>query len=213
MFNKISLEKLREDEGKVVFEKDKSYLVAYPEFLKYFEDVDVLTVHHLVIGIHFTYGWMPTIFNFKNKELEKAVEILNRAKKDEELLTEKDLEDLRECLNNSLVGVSKLLHFIRPDKYAIWDSRVYRYINEKSAYQYQIHEYKAYLNYLQFCESIISQPAFDSLHTSMEEKVGYKMTPLRSLELIMFKNGAAPKGDKPNENDAIVDGSIADNNA
>lgn len=202
MYDKISLEKLRADERKVVFEKDKSYLIAYPEFLRYFADLQEITRHDLVIGIHFTYGWMPTIFNFKNQDLEIAVDILNRAK-DGKDLSPLELRDLRICLNNSLVGVSKLLHFIRPDKFAIWDSRVYRYIFEKDAHEYQIHDYEAYLGYLKFCESIISLPEFQPLHRSMVEKVGYEMTPLRSLELIMFKNGVGSKLDDP----------IVDNNA
>lgn len=204
MFDKISLEKLKEDTKKVVFEKDRSYLIGYPHFLQFFNNVDVITRHHLVIGIHFTYGWMPTIFNFKKaeeEELDHAVSILNKVKRGE-LLSNEELDTLKTCLNNSLVGVSKLLHFIRPDMYAIWDSRVYRYITGKDAYQYQVHDYNAYQEYLQFCKDIISQPAFLALHQCMIEKVGYEMTPLRSLELIMFKNGTASKADAVIDNNA-----------
>jgi hypothetical protein len=196
MFDKISLEKLKEDESKVVFEKDKSYLLAYPEFLQYFKDIDVITRHHLVIGIHFTYGWMPTIFNFRKDETEfdNVVAILNKVKQGS-WLTAEELDLLRTCFNNSLVGVSKLLHFINPENYAIWDSRVYRYIKGKDAWQHQIHDYDTYLAYLQFCKGIISQPAFQPLHQSMMNKVGYEITALRSLELIMFKNGTASRAD------------------
>ncbi|OMP77684.1 MULTISPECIES: hypothetical protein [unclassified Chitinophaga] len=193
---RIPLEKLIEDEKKVVFTTDKSYLIAYPEFLKYFADLQEITKHDVVIGIHFTYGWMPRIFNFKSDKWEEVVYILNRAK-DGKSLSEADLEELSACFNNSLVGVSKILHFINPSSYAIWDSRVYQYLTGKNANQQTIHNYQSYLDYNRFSNEIASLPEFEPLHQSMVEKVGYTMTPLRSLELIMFKNGVASKADDP----------------
>ncbi len=65
--------------------ENKSDLVSYPEFIKYFSSINKIDKHNLIIGINFTYGWMPTIFDFKTNEIYKnidlAVEILNRAKK------------------------------------------------------------------------------------------------------------------------------------
>ena len=54
---------------------------------------------------------MPTIFDFRSEDFDKAVEILNYAKKGV-ILTVKQLETLKGLFNNSLVGTTKLLHFI-----------------------------------------------------------------------------------------------------
>ena len=37
-------------------------------------------MYFLIIGINFTYGWMPTILDFRSKNFEEALEILNKAK-------------------------------------------------------------------------------------------------------------------------------------
>lgn len=62
------------------------------------------------------YGWMPTIFEFKNQEDFVVATNLNKAKVSEPLKS-KDYETLKRLLNGSLVGTSKLLHFINPEKY------------------------------------------------------------------------------------------------
>ncbi|WP_228289053.1 hypothetical protein [Acinetobacter indicus] len=44
------------------FDKEQeNYLIAYSHFLNYFKKTDVLTLDDIVIGISFTYSWMPTI--------------------------------------------------------------------------------------------------------------------------------------------------------
>lgn len=79
---------------------------------------------------------MPTILNLKKYEndtdssevnLEDEVVLINKAKKGESL-DEKELDLLKRRINNSMVGLSKLLHFINPEQYAIWDSKIYRCI-------------------------------------------------------------------------------------
>ena len=56
------------------FKVDKqTYDVSYPEFLKYFSDIKTITKHNLVIGINFTYGWMPTIFDFRSDNFDEAI--------------------------------------------------------------------------------------------------------------------------------------------
>jgi hypothetical protein len=61
---------------------DQTYYVSYPVFLKYFSDIkDDITKHNLIIGINFTYGWMPTIFDFRSDNFDEAIKILNNAKK------------------------------------------------------------------------------------------------------------------------------------
>jgi len=125
-----------------------SYSISYPHFIKFFSEIKGnISEHDLIIGIHLIYGWMPTIFEFKNgkknrkkdensDELDKdsikeniknAITILNGIKRGDQL-TPENLEKLKLIFNNSLVGTSKLLHFIKPDKYAIWDSNVFAYL-------------------------------------------------------------------------------------
>jgi hypothetical protein len=168
--------------------QQRSDFISYPEFLEYFKNLDEITKHNLVIGINFVYGWMPTIFDFRSDNFDEAIKILNKAKNGTELITEADLALLKRLFNNSLVGSTKLLHFINPDKYAIWDSRVYRYLTNNNNYN-QIENCNNYLDYLTFCQELINHSDFASLREQIEESVGYSMTPFRIADLIMYLNG------------------------
>ncbi|KXX66792.1 hypothetical protein [Flammeovirga sp. SJP92] len=191
LLNQNTIEQFLIDEQKIKIDKQSSDFISYKEFVKYFKDLEKITKHNLVIGINFTYGWMPTIFNFKSTKLNEVLKILNSAKKDN-TLKENELELLKECFNNSLVGTSKLLHFINPNKFAIWDSRIYRYLKNEFPHKYRVENTKSYLDYLSFCNTIINKTEYDSIHKSMENKIGYKMTKYRTIDLIMYLNG----GDK-----------------
>jgi len=168
--------------------QQRSDFISYPEFLKYFKNLDEITKHTLVIGINFVYGWMPTIFDFRSDNFDEVIKVLNKAKNGTELITIDELTLLKGLFNNSLVGSTKLLHFINPDKYAIWDSRVYRYLTNNNNYN-QIENCNNYLDYLTFCQELINQEGFSLLKNYIEDSVGYSMTPFRIVDLIMYLNG------------------------
>lgn len=174
---------------------EQTYDKSYPEFLKYFSNIKTITEHNLVIGINFTYGWMPTIFNFRANNYDEAIEILNNAKNGF-VPTALQLEALKGLFNNSLVGTSKLLHFINPNKFAIWDSRVYYYLTGELAYNHRIGNCESYLSFLSFCESIIQRIEYEDIHNSICKKLGYTMTKLRTVEIIMYLNGGKAQKNK-----------------
>lgn len=116
---------IRKDSENIIRSDYDSYLETYPEFIQYFRNIDRIERHHLIISSHFIYGWMPTILNIDLKSINEVLRLLNEVKSGK-LLTVEELMILKKCINNSLVGLSKLLHFINPRSYAIWDSRIFR---------------------------------------------------------------------------------------
>lgn len=54
---------------------------AYQEFLQYFKNVDIITLHHLVIASHFAYGWMPKILELYEPPdgFARCTDLLNEA--------------------------------------------------------------------------------------------------------------------------------------
>lgn len=191
----IPFDKLQQDEKTISTEFTGSDFVSYPEFLKYFTSIQTITKHNLVIGINFTYAWMPTIFDFRSDNFDAVINILNNAKQGQ-IPTEKELEVLKKCFNNSLVGASKLLHFINPRQFAIWDSRVYRYLTNQEPHSYRLDNYKSYLDFLDFCNFMTENNNYSEIHNSVIGKVGYTMTPFRTAELIMYLKGGRPKTTK-----------------
>ena len=184
----ITIDKFFRDGTNFEIKRQSDYL-SYPEFLKYFSDIKTITRHNLTIGINFTYGWMPTIFDFRSNNFDEALDILNKAKTGRKP-TADNLVLLKNLFNNSLVGTTKLLHFINPVNFAIWDSRVYRYLTNKEPHDYRIGNCNTYLDYLAFCEYLAKQQGFDSLKKNVEKKVGYSMTAFRVAELVMYSNGS-----------------------
>ncbi len=165
----------------------ENYLLSYPHFLNYFENLQTINLENLVIGISFTYSWMPTILkSIKLENSEKILSILNAVKNGQKI-NEEQLATLKSAFNNSLVGTSKLLHFINPKQYAIWDSRVFRFLNNEEPHKYKLEKPKTYIEYLEFIENLKSEKAFETFFKLMKQKVGYEITEYRSLELTFFK--------------------------
>lgn len=183
----IPLDKFFRDGYSFEIQRKSDYL-SYPEFLKYFNDLKTITRHNLTIGINFTYGWMPTIFDFRSDNFDEAINILNKAKTGSKPTVD-NLTLLKGLLNNSLVGTTKLLHFINPNNFAIWDSRVYRYLTNQEPYDTRIGNCNTYIDYLAFCDYLTKQSEFESLQKIIESKIGYAMTAFRVAELVMYSNG------------------------
>ena len=190
-FKNLNFERLKKDaENFTVFAND-SYIQSYPEFLKYFESIELIEKHHLIISSHFVYGWMPTIIQVDTRDLDKVLFLLNAAKSGHEL-TISELEILKFCINNSMVGLSKLLHFINPRDYAIWDSRIFKYLTgEKS--QYGIDKAMNYDAYLKEINKLIQHPDYTDLHFKIERNFSYTITPMRAVEILMFETNRNEK--------------------
>ena len=180
-------------------EKEKSYFTSYSYFIDYFTKIESgkIEIENLVIGIHFVYGWMPTIFKFRKEgDYHLELEILNRAKRNDTKLDKKDYETLKALFNHSLVGTSKLLHFINPDKFAIWDSRVHNYLksNIKSTdVTSNVGDVSNYVNYLNYLSEVTNSDKFAQIYNSVSEKIKsefkYEISNYRAIEVLMFING------------------------
>ncbi len=168
---------------------------SYKEFVEYFRDIPAekrLKEHNFIVGAYFSYGWMPTMLRLGD-DIAKALKALNNARDSEEQISEDEFLTIASVINGSVVGASKLLHFVCPDKYAIWDSRVYRFIFEKKPHRYRLRAPRVYQDYINALHVISSDKSFATTKIAVEKVVGYQLTDLRACELIMFANGKATK--------------------
>ena len=181
----LSFEQLKKDVETFILTENDSYVDSYSEFINYFKNLDWIEKHNLVIASHFVYGWMPTIIQLDTKNADEVLSILNGVRNGHSA-TESELEIIKQCVNNSMVGTSKLLHFINPNLYAIWDSRIFRYITGKK-YSYGIDKPKAYMEYMEALNEIVNHPEYRSLHFEIERNFKYEISPLRAIEILMFE--------------------------
>jgi len=167
-----------------------TYQISYRHFVNYFDVADELTIEHLICGSNMAYGWMPRILNYKNHEFENSLRLLNDAKNGE-ILEDDQIISLKNLFNNSFVGTSKILHFVNPSLYAIWDSKVYKFLvnyRRRSGANY----IQNFSPYLRLCRRLVDDPRFADLQPEFEAHLGYEVSPMRKLELIMFTNHNTP---------------------
>ena len=183
----LNFETILKDAGKFTLTENDSYIQTYPEFLKYFENLNAgeINEHNLIIASHFVYGWMPTIIHLDLEYKDKVLFLLNAAKSGH-ILNVSELEILKKAINNSLVGLSKLLHFINPRDYAIWDSRIFRYITEKKS-SYGIDRPELYLDYLNGIKNVSKNKDYGNLHELIAKNFDYEIYPTRVIEITMFE--------------------------
>jgi hypothetical protein len=135
---------------------------------------------------------MPTVPSIGYHNMGHTLELLNNVKKGIALPVN-DFEYLVEKINNSIVGTSKLLHFINPFLYSIWDSHVAAFLyNVNKPSFYSINKVDRYFEYLYFCKRVIEDERFLKIHERMLEIFGYPMSKFRTLEYLIYRGIPAP---------------------
>lgn len=176
--------------AKVAVGRDDPYIRVYPFFVRFFRGKTKFSRDDFVIGANFTYGWMPTILTLAgtNKDWSLATSVLNRAKRGR-ISRPGDLGLLAQIINGSLVGASKVLHFVNPVKHAIWDGRVYRYLVRREPYHSRVNKTGNYIRYLEVCDEIALWPEITPATSDLARRLCQKLTVFRAIELTMWSNG------------------------
>lgn len=193
----ITVDRIIECERRVNPEDLALGKVAYPEFVLFFEERNPVERHDFILAAHFVYGWMPRMLNLREAGLQNALPAVNRAR-EVRPISDADFEALKLSINNSMVGVSKLLHFVNPALYPIWDRRVAAFVRSVEGRRRPVDDVRTYRAYLQRCHEIIRDPRFDAVYRSIRGKVRYRdfrIEPLRALELVMWVGGGKVRKD------------------
>lgn len=162
-----------------------SYIATYPYLLEASRQlISSMGEDSYVPIIHMAYGWMPKIISNISEnasDVARIDHISNIEDFSNALTFLRSFE--RSPFNNSYVGLSKFLHFIKPDIFPIWDSRV------ASIFQVSaniINTSDIYCSYLNFCHRNIDLEQVSNFEIQFEEHFGYSTSKIRSLELMLF---------------------------
>jgi hypothetical protein len=161
-----------------------SYIKSYPSLITFFrKDLDV---DALIQGAYMVYGWMPTVLNItKNQSNPKRV--LDSVIKLANGPIEEHFNNVIRFTNNSLVGASKLLHFIYPTIYPIWDSKICASITGRTDYKY-VQNLALYLDYYKAINEFIEgyPQNITMIQNEFEMNFNYKISKIRGVELVLF---------------------------
>ena len=135
------------------------------------------------------YGWMPTILKSINLDLfspdkRKILSSIRSIDSFESSIAYLDELKSGPPINNSWVGTSKFLHFVNPEYFAIWDSRVAKHWGITT--KYSIEKIDNYVRYLKFVSEHINDETVFNAQSNIKNKFGYNPSNTRCLELILF---------------------------
>ena len=103
--------------------------------------------------------------------------------------TEQEWKILVEFTNNSAVGASKLLHFLSPEDFPIWDSRTARaFFNKSKISHYQINNTKNLKSYSIKLREWKNSPLVTIRCSEIRNQAYFlsKVSSLRIVELVLF---------------------------
>lgn len=151
---------------------------SYPHLLRFAAKLEDDEDGTNVIGLaQAVYGWMPTML--KQVKLDSfgteksnifarirgitsfgdAIRFLERSE---------DQGSKQPPINNSWVGTSKFLHFVNPNFFPIWDSRIARQFGLK--HKYQIEKIENYIDYIKFVEQATNHPNCEELREEFRDQ-------------------------------------------
>lgn len=163
------------------------YSNSYSTYVNFFAQKKKLTAEDIIVGMGLVYSWMPTIpKNINFDLLDEAVPILNSIKNGA-VIEKKEFDILKPLCNNSLVGASKLLHFINPNLYAIWDSKIYTFLYQEKAHKHRVENIDKSMAYLELIRQMATYTQLEKIITDVQTH--FKPNPIsniRAIEWMMF---------------------------
>ena len=167
------------------------YLISYEFILSFAKEVKFFDERTFTQLTSMIYSWMPRVLRIDYGEVKETIEILNKVKiRRIKILREEQFHRIKSVVNNSMVGTSKLLHFIDPDKYPIWDSKVAsHFLGGKSPYQ--IGKVNNYIHYVKICKNAIRNPMFEKSYKKVKNvlenaELFHDISKMRAIELMLF---------------------------
>jgi len=162
-----------------------AYLSSYPRLLEATKALlrEMGTAAICPIA-HLAYGWMPRILTFRSNEKTNA--LLFEASYTDSLRSAELLVGSLRTLptNNSMVGVSKVLHFMNPHFYPIWDSVVADTFGVKGK-KLQM-DTTLYKKYLFFVHEQHHGDAVPFVKKRVADMFKYDISDTRAVELLLF---------------------------
>lgn len=159
------------------------YLRTYPQLLRSMAILAKEMREYALPAIaHMAYGWMPTILKkFSDSQSDIVGPATGCRSFEEASALIESLDD--SPINNSWVGMSKVLHFMNPEIFPIWDSRVAKHFDLKIT---QVNKKNHFLEYLTFVSKHRNNDAVKKVQEAFVKQAGYPVSDVRACEFILF---------------------------
>lgn len=152
---------------------------------------DSSDLEQLRAAAYAVYGWMPTIL--KRSELGGLSDFISSAKKLSKTKAIASISNLlgsrnsavMHCINNSVVGTSKLLHFSLPNVFPIWDSKIAETLfGHKWQSHNKVSAYREYFDAMHvYCDA---NPALSANNIQLLRRSAPHNDPLTNIRLVEY---------------------------
>lgn len=164
------------------------YKLSYGAFLN--QPID--SKEEIIRLIAFAYSWMPTIPEIKADAVKwpRIIKMLKKLRSGDRDQIRELMAELTPVINNSVVGTSKVLHFVAPKHVPIIDSNVVRAWNEwpsRNTYGADRLPSTLYRNNVRANKQLIEK--YIHYSEKMNEIAKSKDVSIRDLEIILFNQG------------------------
>ncbi len=167
---------------------NRAHLRSYREFVRHAQALKPIDDGAVILVAGLVYSWMPRTLRLGNStDIAAAAEILESARRKANL-TSRAFEGLSTTLGGSPAAASKVLHFFHPELYPIWNSRAWRALDWHSS-EVRANAGVRYLGYVDLVGGAAEQAEFAPTHRLVEEAVGYPVSRIRALELLLSLSG------------------------
>ena len=181
-----------------------TYLSTYPSILSIGatpKPIDLDRFHQLAM---MAYGWMPRVIRIDQAHIAVALPAAVKAQSATvETISPELVKAIARCLH-SVVGASKVLHFIKPTVFPIWDSNIERFRANRKPSNVHMNNTAHYLNYLQDVHAIKHDPRFPTFYKQYNAALGnrlralgirlYEVSEVRAIEAAAFDLALADSG-------------------
>jgi hypothetical protein len=145
-----------------------TYLWTYPSIRAIADgrsEINICVFHQLATA---TYGWMPRVVRIDPTYVQSALEAVNQALAvRHDTISEVDVMSIAECLH-SLVGASKVLHFVNPTVFPIWDSRIEGLRLGRKPSQIHMDNPEKLYSYISNVHEILQDERFSEFHRDFQ---------------------------------------------
>jgi len=174
------------------------YLRSYHPVMRWFATADWKNGDSLVVGSTLIYGWMPTRLHLSvpsSSDEQPSFPSLLKRQKEIDFDTFKSAVD---WFGGSVVAASKFCHFVNPDFYPIWDSRIALLLIQRHHY-YSVNSQPKYESYFRECHRIASSELGTLAVQHVSPIVG-KVSTIRAIELVLFQaSSSTPRSEEEPE--------------
>lgn len=179
-------------------DRDMTYVKSYDHLIEHFAKMSPPTESEFTALAHAAFGWMPTILDLKIENWADVRRKLGKLGEAPLRLPDwglREVRELSECISTrasngkSVVGLSKILHFLYPAIWPIWDKRT----GTTWGGFYRKDKCGSYCEYAYALREVVTEGLATEVNKTMNKNLNERGLPpvgaLRALEMTLFIKG------------------------